>query len=266
MALLDTFTERAGEEQLPRRVILKEALQVYSLATIYGQPASNRITFQGGTCLRLVYGGPRYSEDVDFVTTLSDAELAVLFEPVSREVSRLGPLFDGEITTRVQKTTSEIVRWRVYYQAAREQDSTSVSLEFAPYPAYTDHVGVLRPPLVLPALSLVVVRAETLEEILADKVVAFAGRHYVKGRDVFDLWWLKNRGIVVDRELVRKKLADYKVQPQKLRAHLAALHPDRIRQELENFLPFRYRVQLFQPDALEAMIAEIKGLLEGAMP
>ncbi|HID85792.1 MAG TPA: nucleotidyl transferase AbiEii/AbiGii toxin family protein [Anaerolineae bacterium] len=266
MALLDTLRERAEEEQLPLRVILKEALQVYTLAAIYGQPASDRITFQGGTCLRLVYGGPRYSEDVDFVTTLDSAELAALFEPVSREVARLAPLFDGEITARVQKATPEIACWRVRYRAAREQDSTSISLEFAPYPAYTDHAAVLRPSTDLPALPLVVVRAEALEEIMADKVAAFAGRRYVKGRDVFDLWWLKGKGIAVDRELVRKKLADYGVQPERLQANLAALRLARVRQELENFLPLRYRVQLLRPDVLEAMVAGVRGLLEEVVP
>jgi len=265
MALLDILRERAGEEQLPLRVVLKEALQVYTLAALYGQPASDRITFQGGTCLRLVYGAPRYSEDVDFVTTLNSAELATLFEPVSGELTRLAPLFGEEITLRVEKATPEIVRWRVYYRAAREQDSTSISLEFAPYPSYTDHAAVLRPPADLPALPLVVVRAEALEEIMADKVAAFAGRRYVKGRDVFDLWWLKGRGIAVDRGLVRKKLADYGVPPQQLRANLVLLHPGRVRQELENFLPLRYRIQVLQPDVLETMVAEVKELLEDAV-
>ncbi|RMF27363.1 MAG: nucleotidyl transferase AbiEii/AbiGii toxin family protein [Chloroflexi bacterium] len=266
MTLLDTLRERAEDEGLPLRVVLKEALQVYTLAAIYGQPASDQITFQGGTCLRLVYGGPRYSEDVDFVTGLGNPELAALFEPVSHEVTRLAPLFEAEIALRVQKATPEIVRWKVYYRPVRQQDATSISLEFAPYPAYTARAAVLKPPPELPGLPLVVVRAEALEEIAADKVVAFAGRRYVKGRDLFDLWWLKRKGIVVDRELVRKKLADYGVQPQQLRANLAALRPASVRQELERFLPRRYRVQLLRPEVLEAMVAEVRGMLEEAAP
>ncbi len=54
-------------ERCESKRLSKEALQVYTLAAIYGQPASDRIIFQGGTCLRLVYGGPRYSVDVDAV-------------------------------------------------------------------------------------------------------------------------------------------------------------------------------------------------------
>jgi len=83
MALLDTLRRRAEDERLPLRVILKEALQVYALAAIYGQPASEHITFQGGTCLRLIYGGPRYSEDVDFVTTLGIHSINAPLKPYS---------------------------------------------------------------------------------------------------------------------------------------------------------------------------------------
>ncbi len=266
MALLDTLKQRAEDEGLPLRIILKEALQIYALAAIYGQPASDRITCQGGTCLRLVYGGPRYSVDVVFVTTLSNADLAGLFEQVRREVTRLAPLFGGEIALRLQKATPELIRWKVYYRAARQQDSTSISLEFAPYPAYTDHVAMLTPPVGLPALPLVVVRAETLEEIMADKIAAIAGRRYVKGRDVFDLWWLKRKGIEVDQDLVKKKLSDYEVQPELLRENLTAIQPGPLRRELENFLPHRYRVQLLQQAALEALVAEVKALLEGIAP
>lgn len=266
MALLDTLKQRAEDERLPLRVILKEALQVYALAAIYSQPASEHITFQGGTCLRLVYGGPRYSVDVDFVTTLSHVDLARLFEQVRREVMRLAPLFGDEIALRVQKETQELVRWKVYYRATRQQDSTSISLEFAPYPAYTDHVAMLTPPADLPALPLVVVRAEALEEIMADKIAAIAGRRYVKGRDVFDLWWLKRKGIEVNQGLVEKKLSDYEVQPERLHENLPAIQPKLVRRELENYLPYRYRVQLLQQATLEAMVAEVKTLLEGIAP
>lgn len=261
MPLLDIIRERAEAEGLPLRVVLKEALQIYALAALYSQATSEQITFQGGTCLRLVYGTPRYSEDMDFVTTLGSQDLNLLFEPVSRDIARLAPLFGGELTIHVAKATAEISRWRIRYQAARAQESTSVSLEFAPYPAYTAQVAALVPPIVLPGLPLVVVRAETLEEIMADKVVAVAGRSYIKGRDIFDLWWLNQRGVRADPELIRKKQSDYRLRPNGLKANLALIAPETIQRELEHFLPHRYRVQLLQRDVLEAMVSEVKRLL-----
>lgn len=266
MALLDTLNQRAEDEQLPLRVVLKEALQIYTLAAIYSQPASAHVTFQGGTCLRLVYGGPRYSEDVDFVTTLSNTEMRKLYEEVYPDVTRLSPLFDNEIAMREQKVAAEIVRWKIYYRAARQQDSTSISLEFAPYPAYTEHVAALTLPAEFPTLPLVVVRAETLKEIMADKVTAVAGRRYVKGRDIFDLWWLAQKDVELDQDMVAKKWSDYGVRTAQLRENFAAITPATIRGELENFLPHRYRVQLLQKAALEAMVSEARTLLESVAP
>lgn len=40
------------------------------LDNLYAQSGSDRIIFQGGTALRWVYGGMRFSEDLDFVTDL----------------------------------------------------------------------------------------------------------------------------------------------------------------------------------------------------
>ncbi len=266
MAFLDLLRRRAEDEKLPLRVILKEALQIYSLAAIYSHPESDGVTFRGSTCLRLIHGGPRYSEDLDFVTSLALGALSDLFDPVQREMAKLASLFEGDISMRIQKSTEDIIRWKLYLRAARQSWTTSVSLEFAPYHAYTSRMAVLSPPEDMPGLPLVVVRAETAEEIMADKVTAIAGRKYVKGRDVFDLWWLKSRGIEVDAGMVEKKLSDYGVPPERARENLERIDPGAVREEIEKFLPYRYRVQLCSEEAIAAMVAEVRSMVEGIIP
>jgi len=263
MSFRDTLSERAEYEGLPLQVLIKEALQVYTLAEIYGQPESRYVTFQGGTCLRLVYGGARYSEEVDFVTSLGVEELRPLFHKVQRGLPRLDPLLEGEIKVRVQKESPEIVRWQVRYHAA-DVPSTFVNVEFGFYPAYTVHVAPLRVPASLPGLPLVLVRAEEPEEIMTDKVAAIAGRPYVKGRDIFDLWLLQERGVKLDRALVERKLADYAIPPDNLRQNLPRITPEMVRLELERFLPRGYRIQL-QGEALESLVAGVKRLLESVV-
>ncbi|NPA76736.1 MAG: hypothetical protein GXN93_03205, partial [Candidatus Diapherotrites archaeon] len=90
----------------------------------------------------------------------------------------------------------------------------------------------------------------------------FAGRRYVKGRDVFDIWWLRQRGIEVDRDMVRRKMSDYRVQPDRFRENLDRLTPEKVRQELERFLPLRYRTQILRPDVLNAIVEEVRVWLE----
>ena len=49
-----------------KRILLKEALQAYVLDFLYNHPIYRRLNFYGGTCLHVVYGLNRLSEDLDF--------------------------------------------------------------------------------------------------------------------------------------------------------------------------------------------------------
>ena len=64
------------------RFILREYLQHKLLQLIYDGPLADRFIFLGGTCLRIVHGNQRFSEDLDFdntgVTAAEFGELAAL--------------------------------------------------------------------------------------------------------------------------------------------------------------------------------------------
>ena len=49
-----------------KRILLKEALQVYVLDHLYNHPNYRRLNFYRGTCLHIVYDLNRLSEDLDF--------------------------------------------------------------------------------------------------------------------------------------------------------------------------------------------------------
>jgi predicted nucleotidyltransferase component of viral defense system len=48
-----------------KRVILKEFLQAYTLDFLYNHPVYRKLNFYGGTCLHIIYGLNRLSEDID---------------------------------------------------------------------------------------------------------------------------------------------------------------------------------------------------------
>jgi len=71
--------------------VQREYMQHLFLSYFYQQPQASRIYFKGGTALRIVYGSPRFSEDLDFGSTLHDLdeiETAVLHTLV--EIEREG--------------------------------------------------------------------------------------------------------------------------------------------------------------------------------
>jgi hypothetical protein len=63
--------------------------------------------------------------------------------------------------------------------------------------------------LILPYTSSIVL-VETPEEILSDKIRALFERTYIKGRDIYDLWWIVTQmGIKPRWSMARRKLAMY---------------------------------------------------------
>ncbi|MDP1760196.1 MAG: nucleotidyl transferase AbiEii/AbiGii toxin family protein, partial [Candidatus Woesebacteria bacterium] len=46
--------------------VVREYFQHIFLGELYKLPNSEKLLFKGGTALRIVYGSPRFSEDLDF--------------------------------------------------------------------------------------------------------------------------------------------------------------------------------------------------------
>jgi predicted nucleotidyltransferase component of viral defense system len=53
-------------QKIFKRNILREYLQYKILQIIFNHETSKKLSFMGGTCLRVVYGTGRFSEDLDF--------------------------------------------------------------------------------------------------------------------------------------------------------------------------------------------------------
>lgn len=259
--LKDELTTKANEEGLPLKILEKEALQIYILSELFALPESTLVTFQGGTCLRLIYNGARYSEDLDFVASANNDQIDQIVNSLSKALVRLEPLFGGKFIIKKQKGSPAFCRFRVHSQKENYHESFFVSLEFARYPAYTLNVAPLRPQKELPGLPLTLVRAEKQEEILADKLCAIAGRPFCKGRDYFDLWLLKQQGVKLDVELLKKKLKDYSAPPENLARGLGFSSAESIKSEMERFLPLKYRRQ-FEADGYAGMLEAARALIE----
>ena len=54
--------------QMDEYSIFREYLQLVFLSYLYQEKEASKIIFKGGTALRLLFGSPRFSEDLDFST------------------------------------------------------------------------------------------------------------------------------------------------------------------------------------------------------
>lgn len=81
MISIEVLKELAVRHQTTELNATREYFQHLFLSYFYQQPLSGAIYFKGGTALRIIYGSPRFSEDLDFSApglNIKDLEQAIL--------------------------------------------------------------------------------------------------------------------------------------------------------------------------------------------
>jgi len=61
-----SLTQAARTQQTTELNVAREYCQHLFLSAFYRQAGSEQVMFKGGTALRIVFGSPRFSEDLDF--------------------------------------------------------------------------------------------------------------------------------------------------------------------------------------------------------
>lgn len=208
-----------------KRIKNSELLQLILLDNLYAQSGSDRIIFQGGTALRWIYGGMRFSEDLDFVTDLPKEEveniLAGTFQKT--QMACIAQFGQGESEHKLKRGRKQAIKTFFIYRPQTQREKIAVKLEFeflkpGHKPRFKKFVLMDLPliaglvtsgKLIIPYSSSIIL-AETPEEILSDKIRALYERKYLKGRDIYDIWWIKKQLQTTPKwTTVRKKFAMY---------------------------------------------------------
>src|SRR3989338_8834109 len=139
MAVWDDIRILAKEEGLPDRLVAAEILQIAFLDGLYGEKASLDVTFHGGTAIRLLHNGYRYSEDLDFCIpdTKMPSELEDVVHKACRRAQELMVLYLGTASFEVKKKErKKIPTWWLNALAPGERQKYRVKIEFGRYPSY----------------------------------------------------------------------------------------------------------------------------------
>jgi predicted nucleotidyltransferase component of viral defense system len=161
------------------------------------------LKFQGGTSLHLVYGSPRFSEDLNFVTasqTGMHAAVRAATGYVRSSFSREFPDLAVNLKVRNDEGVADPRNQRLFTIAISEpnwHESLKVKVEFyivankiaQAYESATMPMMQLRPKLRVDLPSIMIETAD-INEILCDKIHALGDRARIKERDIFDLWWI----------------------------------------------------------------------------
>lgn len=194
-------------------VIEKEILHHDIMDVMIRHGAMQTLTFIGGTSLRMCYNSARLSEDLDF-NGGNDFKPAH-FDGLELEIQQyIENKYETEVwvSKPTEDKQGDTSSWKI--SIAKEANRPDL-------PRQKMHIDVCAIPsfdvekrsllnhynTVVPTEG-VLIPVQSLNEALADKLIAFAYRaRRIKPRDVWDIVWIKQRGIELSIALVDNKLA-----------------------------------------------------------
>jgi len=203
MITKDQITALSKRFKINETTIFREYLQILFLNKLYASSKSARIFFKGGTALHLIYQSPRFSEDLDFTVALKEKEFLLFIQGVFKRLSQ-----EESVEFKERKT---IAGRRFLLTGAPEalKHETFINLDFSfREKVLTPEKSILETDF--PVLFTSFVHHLSKEEIFAEKIRAVITRR--KGRDLYDLWYLLNRGVAIDSRLIKEKLKYYRLE------------------------------------------------------
>jgi len=177
---------------------LKEITQEVALFALYKSGFFASASFQGGTCLRIIHGLDRFSEDLDF--SLYRPNLNFSLSPFLEEAKKTMGTFGYDIqvsgrdkldnTLQMRFLKDESIKLQLklrHHFDAKKKIQIKVEVDINPpsgagvAPAFVDF------PLDF------AIQAQDLSSLFAGKCHALLCREYTKGRDWFDFSWYVTR-------------------------------------------------------------------------
>src|SRR5262245_61731864 len=151
---IDAFIQRRGIEAGMDQNLMKEAIHLHVLSALSEAGVLQHVVFQGGTALRLCYGGERYSEDLDFVcgkfgAYLKDVEFGALLDgalqATKKALHRAFNVDAAQIVLNrprqpelVQGSDVAVAAWQIVVPVSPtpRTPKSRVKIEFANVPSY----------------------------------------------------------------------------------------------------------------------------------
>jgi len=190
----ETIKNLAEKKQTTELNVRREYFQHLFLSYFYLQPKAENIYFKGGTALRIVYGSPRFSEDLDFSSKIkSFPEIERLMVKTLEEIEREGINVDIEESKKTSGGYLANLRFnkvpiRVQIslrESKKEGEAVTIAGDFLP--------------------SYIIVQLVT-EQLVEEKINALLTRG--KPRDFYDLYFILRANLLPanQRDILAKTL------------------------------------------------------------
>ena len=238
MLTQNQIREFAKKLKISDSVVLREYIQLFFLKELYSQKFSEHIFFKGGTAIRLIFEGERFSEDLDFTVTVPLEDFNQFIESFFKKMSKRYSWNFKKRKTLAGET--------YLLSAVKENEGYGLFIKLD----FSFREKVLKPSksiieTIYPIIFTTFINHLSKEEILAEKIRAIITRS--KGRDIYDLWFLLNQGIALTDDLVLEKLHYYDIDTfdrKSLIERIKAFGKDKFVTDLRPFVPINQRIAL----------------------
>jgi predicted nucleotidyltransferase component of viral defense system len=217
----NSVKEFATKYQTSELNIAREYLQHLFLSGLYSLEGSASLAFKGGTALRIIYGSPRFSEDLDFTSGLKPFSVKGILR---RAAALAGREIAGLEEIESKETTGG-------YLAVYNAQMLSLVLRLELNVSMRKIRGLSTEPHLIaseifPAYNLVALDPKAM---VREKMQALVSRK--KPRDIFDLYFI-----------LRNRLEIHEVVPfrKEILGILAEFKARQLSDELKVFLPKSY--------------------------
>ena len=201
MISLDQIKELSNKYKIAESIVAREYFQILFLNELYSKSFAKDIIFKGGTCIRLIYGGQRFSEDLDFTVNIKESLFLDKINVFFNQLTNTFPITVKEKESIIGKTfllTAEIINFKTKlfikldFSFREDVFEPTKSIMMSDYPIITSNY----------------IFTLSKDEILAEKIRAIMTRE--KLRDLYDLWILQELGATINVSMINKKLEYYK--------------------------------------------------------
>jgi predicted nucleotidyltransferase component of viral defense system len=219
-----------------KKNILREYLQYKILEIIFNSKIANRLSFLGGTALRIVHENTRFSEDLDFDNfKLSESDFTLLTKEIQNGLKMEG--YEVEIRNVMKSAFRCYIKLpRVLFDNAisnlRQEkiliqiDTEPHDFKYTPDKVFLNKFDVFTQIAVTPS-----------DILLSQKIFALLNRKRAKGRDFYDVVFLLQRTKPNYGYLAQKVgIKDKQMLKKKILAHVKNQNLNELAKDVEPFL------------------------------
>lgn len=188
------------------RFLLREYLQYKILEIIFESRYATHLCFLGGTCLRIVHGNNRFSEDLDFDNMdLKEDAFQDIADEIEKQLEREG--YDVELKTVMKGAWHCHIKFPglLFEEGLSGHSEEKILIQLDTEPQHFDYEPERH---ILNKFDVFTTILTTpLPLLMAQKVYAIINRKGNKGRDFFDLVFLMSRDIKPNYNYLDAKLS-----------------------------------------------------------